>query len=201
MLRYLEGTVFEKKQDTIGLMVGGFGFLIQCSKKVMETTILGEQKGLYTYLHVSENGFSLFGFQDEEELEVFQMLMKVKGVGAKSAMSFMRFLNLEEITRAIAFSEIALLTTVPGVGKKTAERICFELKQKMLKHGDSKPDLALDAHISNSVTEAMITLGFSPGEAVRAIRGALEKKGGFSSEEELLQAALQEVQVRKTYSD
>ncbi|KUK42267.1 MAG: Holliday junction ATP-dependent DNA helicase RuvA, partial [Thermovirga lienii] len=51
MLRYLEGTVFEKKQDTIGLMVGGFGFLIQCSKKVMETTILGEQKGLYTYLH------------------------------------------------------------------------------------------------------------------------------------------------------
>jgi len=199
MLRYLEGTVFEKNQDTIGLMVGGFGFLIQCSKKIMETVAIGEQRGIYTYLHVSENGFNLFGFQDEEELEVFQMLVKVKGVGAKLAMSFMRFLDLQELTRAIAFSEVALLTAVPGIGKKTAERICFELKQKMLKRGESHPNLAVDVQIGTSVTEALISLGFSPVEATRAIRKALEKTENVKSEEELLQAALKEMQIRKTY--
>ncbi|MFP4481266.1 MAG: Holliday junction branch migration protein RuvA [Thermovirgaceae bacterium] len=198
MLRYLEGHVTEKHDDGICLSVQGFGFFVFCSKSVFSSVEEGQQLKIFTHLQVAENGFGLYGFKEEEERELFQLLLTVKGVGAKMAMSFLRHLDLGEIAEAIATSQAHLLATVPGVGKKTAERVCFELKQKIEKSASSslRPMLG-DRKITGTVLEALAGLGFSQGEAMRAVAGASRgEPAAAETEEALLQAALGQLQHR-----
>lgn len=198
MLRYLEGKVTEKDDDGICLSVHGFGFFLYCSKSVFSSVDEGQNLKLWTHLQVSENGFTLYGFMEEEERELFQLLLTVKGVGARMAMSFLRHLDLGEIAEAIASSQTHILSTVPGVGKKTAERVCFELKQKIEKSATSslRPMLG-DRQVTGTVLEALAGLGFSQGEAMRAVASASRREPAVAdSEEALLQAALKELQHR-----
>jgi Holliday junction DNA helicase RuvA len=198
MLRYLEGLVTEKQDDGICLFVHGFGFYLYCSKSVINSVNEGDQRKIYTHLQVGENALGLYGFMEEEERELFQLLLTVKGVGARMAMSFLRHLDLGEIAEAISTSQVELLSTVPGVGKKTAERVCFELKQKIEKSSASSlmPILG-DRHVTGTVLEALAGLGFSPGEAMRAVASASRQDSAAAeTEEKLLQAALKELQRR-----
>jgi Holliday junction DNA helicase RuvA len=198
MLRYLEGKVTEKNDEGISLSVQGFGFFVFCSKSVFSSVEEGQQLKIYTHLQVAETGFGLYGFKEEEERELFQLLLTVKGVGAKMAMSFLRNLDLGEIAEAIATSQAQILATVPGVGKKTAERVCFELKQKIEKSASSslRPMLG-DRQITKTVLEALAGLGFSQGEAMRAVARACQLEPAVAgTEEALLQAALKQLQHR-----
>lgn len=199
MLRYLEGLVTEKHEDGICLSVQGFGFFLSCSKSVMASIDVGDHRKIFTHLQVGENSFGLYGFMEEEERELFQLLLTVKGVGARMAMSFLRHLDLGEVAEAIATSQARLLSTVPGVGKKTAERVCFELKQKIEKSASSslRPMLG-DRKVTGTVLEALAGLGFSPGEAMRAVASASNLEPDAAEKEEaLLQAALRQLQHRR----
>jgi Holliday junction DNA helicase RuvA len=148
---------------------------------------------IQTFLLVNESGISLFGFADDEERRLFLELLAVKGIGGRMAMSLLRAEPPGRLIRAILSSDLGTLTRVPGVGKKTAERLCFELRERLAK---SFPSFSRDetepasSPAGNEVLDALVGLGFSRHEASAAVRTALSQAGSGAREEEILESAL-----------
>ncbi len=198
MLYSLEGKVSRIDDEGIGIEVGGIGFFLFCSRSVLKEASSFESIKVLTFLQVSDAGPSLFGFMDEDERLLFTLLLKVRGVGAKLAIAIMRNLEFREIIHSIASEQSAVLCQVPGVGKKTAERLCFELKQSI---GKTRFSVLSDMVSSDSgekvqfVYEALDGLGFKRGETYQAVSRVIERLGELpASTEELLRQALTELQ-------
>lgn len=198
MLYSLEGKVSKVDGEGIGIEVGGIGFFLLCSKSVLKEASSFETIKVLTFLHITDAGASLFGFMDEDERLLFLLLLKVRGVGAKLAISIMRNLEFREIIHSIASERSAVLCQIPGVGRKTAERLCFELKQNIEKANFS---VLSDMVSSDSgamvqfVYEALDGLGFKRGEARLAVSRVIERLGEIpASTEDLLRQALTELQ-------
>ena len=198
MLYSLEGKVSRVDDEGIGIEVGGIGFSLFCSKSALKEASSSEAIKVLTFLHLTDSGPSLFGFMDEDERQLFLLLLKVRGVGAKLAIAIIRTLEFREIIHSIASDRSAVLCQVPGVGRKTAERLCFELKQSIEKLNFS---LLSDMVSSDSgekvqlVYDALDGLGFKRGEARKAVAGVIERLGEIpASTEELLRQTLTELQ-------
>ncbi len=129
MIRSLEGVVLVKTKDSIVLDVHGLGFEIGCSSMALRLSEEANTIRLVTYLQISENGIALFGFANEEERDIFLKLTSIKGVGGKLALTVLRSLSSSEIVNAVVHADQDTFISVPGIGKKTAERICFELQR------------------------------------------------------------------------
>ena len=132
MYAYLKGVVADKGANELVLDVGGVGYLLSCSMTTLqETPSIGETMKAYTYFSVREDAMELFGFATPEEKSMFLRLLSVSGVGPKLALSILGAMPLRDLTLAIVTGDAAALSRAPGVGKKTAQRIALELKEKV----------------------------------------------------------------------
>ncbi len=191
MLRIVRGTVAMQFKDALvvdtGGASGGIGFKIA----VPEPTAARFQDGaaifLHTFLQVREDSLSLFGFETEEELGIFELLLSVSGVGPKVALATLSTLSPDALRLALANNEPALIARVPGVGKRTAEKIVVELKHK-IKAPTSGIEALANINVADAeVIDALIALGYSVVESQRAVQ-ALPKD--VTQVEERLRLAL-----------
>lgn len=193
MISYINGELKLVEDSFVIVEANGIGYNIQISPYTMgKLPALNQQVKIFTFMNVSENDISLFGFMSMEELNMFNRLKTVNGVGAKSALGILGVLTPSEISLAILTEDIKQLSRCPGIGKKTAQRIALELKDKVTDSEAmgqiSNTDLSINTQLSNEkadAVEALITLGFSRSEAVMAV-GKLE--GDYNSNQLVSQA-------------
>ena len=203
MIRCLTGKVLSISSNGIILEVLGIGFEIYCSREVFAWCNVGETITIITYLQISESGMCIYGFSDEQERELFLRITAIKGIGGKTGISVLNSLSAAEIIKGVIFSDTSVFTRVPGIGKKTAERMCFELKNhipaEFLSQASNIPD-ALSTTQSNTlstVSEALRSLGFNQGDinaAFGIVRAAFGDDFADLDEEKLIKAALKELQ-------
>lgn len=169
MIGSLHGKLQARTDDTIIVNVGGVGFRVRVSVNTAAGLgAVGSDLQLFTHLRVREDELSLYGFATPEELHLFEMLMTVSGVGPKVALSVLSAAPLGTLKIAIAEGNVDALTAVPGVGKKTAQRLALELKGKIDVSGLS--EVGEISPLDRDVMDALINLGYSAAEATRAAR-------------------------------
>ena len=191
MIAHLRGRLAAKAADRVVIeTAGGVGYEVVVPLGVMERLAApGSEVTLATELVVKDDGWSLYGFLDESERRFFQRLTSVSGIGPKLAVAVMSALGVERGARAVRDKNIALLSSVSGIGKKTAERLALELGDKVEEFasgaaGDgAAPPLATGAE---AALKALERLGYSTAEADKAVRQALAGNGGDAGETELL---------------
>ena len=182
MFYHISGTLELTGEDYAVIDCGGVGFKCTCSVMTLKRLPpLGQRAKLYTYLSVKEDALDLFGFYEQAELELFKMLISVSGVGPKSAVAMLGQGDIRSFAGAIVTSDIAMLTRAPGIGKKTAERIVVELRDKISDHdligqlGDSaNQTISAAASDSGEAVDALIALGFTRMQAQRAVSQVAE---------------------------
>lgn len=189
MIASLQGTIDAFGTDFMVINVNGIGFKVNVTASVLsDTGVVGREVKLYTHLHVREDEMSLFGFGSTDERQLFETLITVSGFGPKTAMGMLSAMNADQLAMAIASGSIEILTTIPGVGKKTAERLILELKDKIGGVMISTP-AGKAAQENADVVTALVSLGYSMTEATRAVGTIpLDKK---LSLEDRLKMALQ----------
>ncbi len=169
MIGLLFGKLQARTDDTLIVNVGGVGFRVRVSTHTAAGLgALGSDVQLFTHLRVRQDELSLYGFATQEELNLFETLMTVSGVGPKVALSVLSAAPIDTLRIAIAEGNVEALTAVPGVGKKTAQRIALELKGKIDVSGLSA--VSELSPVDKDVVDALINLGYSAAEATRASR-------------------------------
>lgn len=161
MIGYLQGTVKAMVRDTAVLMAGNVGYGVYVPAATLARIREGEPLSLWTHLAVRENAEDLYGFETKEELQWFELLLTVSSVGPRSALSILNAADPSTLERAIARSDASILTSAYGIGRKTAEKIVLELKDKI----DADPSSSARRGEDGDVVEALITLGYSAKEA------------------------------------
>ncbi len=198
MIALVEGTVYEKTVHEVLLMTGGVAFRLLCSMNTIASVPpAGQPCTLYTHLIAREDTLELYGFLTSEERELFLDLISVGGVGPKSALGVLGSMPLQDLRLAILTGDVSMLSRAQGVGKKTAQRISLELKDKLSKAALSSDvpsgafsESSSDAAAKDMLSEAMLalkTLGYSPVEAADAIKNV---KGQIETSDELIKQAL-----------
>ena len=191
MIARLTGLVAEKREDHAILDVNGVGYRVQLSAASLSALPpAGERASLRTYTHVREDTLQLYGFASEEEESVFRELIGVKNVGPKAAQNILSGIEARELARAVADGDVARLTKVPGVGKKTAERLVLELREKLVALARAAaPRAAAAEGPFEQLEQALLGLGFRPSQAEAAVEALREKAEG-KGVDELLREAL-----------
>lgn len=171
MIDIVKGTAILKELSSVTIMVGGVGFLVNVSSRENEEIRLNEEITLFTKMVVREDDISIYGFLSKRERAIFELLTTVSGIGPKVAMGILGMYGEEELRKYILSSDVKSLTKAPGVGKKTAERMILELKDKIVKiFGDYIPDVKENITVaSDDAIDALVGLGFSAIEAKNAL--------------------------------
>ena len=168
MIGRLTGTLFEKAPPRVGLDVQGVGYDIEVSMSTLyDLPDVGQQVTLLTHLIVREDAHILFGFATDQERQTFKALIKVSGVGARMALAVLSGMSVADLAQAITLQETGRLTRIPGIGKKTAERLLLELKGKI--GADNVAPGAASSH-ENDILQALTALGYSDKESLAAIK-------------------------------
>lgn len=176
MISFLVGNIEEKKENCVVIDVNGVGFEVFVSNNTLVSLPMpGENAKIYTYMAVREDGIFLFGFSSLEERDVFNKLITVSGVGPKLAITILSGLSLSDLIVAIINEDSKLLSKIKGLGKKTAERLCLELKDKLNVLGvdDSSSnsfDVNYDEDAVQLATDTLISLGINKNEAYMLAR-------------------------------
>jgi Holliday junction DNA helicase RuvA len=187
----LDGTVSAVFADSLILEVGGVGYRVFCAPAVLATVRTGERAKLFTHHLVREDAQALYGFLTPEELGFFGLLLTVTGVGPKVALAIIGSRAVGDLQLAILSDDLALLTAVPGVGRKLAARTVLELKEKVAAAGVAAGAASGGAAGGESeVVAALLALGYSAGEARQASREALTDLSVGSGLEDRVKAAL-----------
>lgn len=178
MLHYIKGTLAMHFAGGVVIETGGLGYEVHVpDNSSIYIAKEGEQVMVYTAMMVREDDISLYGFADKESLQLFRKLMTVNGVGAKAALSILSSLPATELQKAIVFEDAAALTKANGIGKKIAQRIVLELKDKLdateaISSGISSSDITnANKNEKGEAVNALMALGYSKGEAVEALAG------------------------------
>ncbi len=196
MIGYIKGKVIYSDAGTVLLENGGIGYEILCSGALFAKLVTDKQGEAYTYMQVREDGISLFGFVSPEEKNMFLKLITVSGVGPKMGIGILSAMNINDIAVAIATSDVKMLSSVKGLGKKTAERIILELREKVtageLKASEGgKAAVQTLEKMSDKEEDAIVglmSLGYTRAESAKAVKGAVEK--GAESLEDIIMTAL-----------
>jgi Holliday junction DNA helicase RuvA len=184
MIASLEGKLESLGGDFAIINVGGVGFQVYMPTSTLSTLgAVGKEVKLYTHLHLREDNATLYGFASTEELELFQTLINVSGLGPKLALAMLSAMSVEKLITAIVTSNAALLTVIPGIGKKVASRLILELKDKIAAGWVTTPAAELAAE-NTDVLAALTSLGYSASEATRAV-ATLPHDQNLSLEEKL----------------
>jgi Holliday junction DNA helicase RuvA len=170
MIASLSGTIQKVEQNSLIVNVGGVGLRVFVPRTVLENVgEMGRRITLHTRLQVREDDLSLFGFEQEDDLQLFEVLLGVSGVGPKVALSILGTLSPELLKSAIMREEVGVLQRVPGIGRKTAERIMFQLRDKLDLSGPAAA-LPLVSDVDADVIDILTGLGFSIIEAQAALQ-------------------------------
>lgn len=174
MIAFLTGRVVAKRAASALIEVGGVGYQLAMSTgSLAALPAEGDEVTVWTHLHVREDELSLFGFESESEKSAFELLITVSGVGPKVALSALSSMSADTLAQAIATEDDKLIATIPGVGKKTAQRIVLDLKDKL---GASAIDSSTrrggqDVAVAEA-TDALLGMGFSSAEISIALQGS-----------------------------
>lgn len=204
MFYYLEGTVALIEQELAVIDCGGVGYACHTSQNTCGALKQGKKTRLYTYLHIREGACELYGFSEQEELNCFKLLIGVSGVGPKAAISILGIAAPSQLALAIITEDSKFLTRAQGVGKKIAQRICLELKDKMAKEQQSigasdfaavtaLPVGTAAVNAVNEAVSALMVLGYSQMEAMQAMEGMPTAE---ITAEELIRACLKKLAVQ-----
>ena len=194
MIAFLKGKLVTVTQDRVVMDVGGVGYELLVPAQVIATAPgSGSELLLHTCLQVRDEEMHLYGFPDREHLEVFRLLLNVSGIGPKGALAIISALPPLRLRRAVGAEDLATLTAVPGIGKKTAQRLIIDLKDKL-----GSLDLVTEAAATgpavtlagDEAVEALVTLGYRTVEAQSAVAKARRELGAGASLEELVRAGL-----------
>ncbi|MFQ6122290.1 MAG: Holliday junction branch migration protein RuvA, partial [Dehalococcoidales bacterium] len=169
MISTLQGKVESLGSDWAIINVGGIGFQVYMPTSTLSVLGgVGKEVKLYTHLHLREDNATLYGFASTEELTLFQSLIGVSGLGPRLALAMLSAMNTEQLVTAIATGSTDLLTIIPGVGKKVANRLILELKEKIGAGWITTPATQL-AQENTDVLAALTALGYSASEATKAV--------------------------------
>lgn len=191
MIGYLKGKIISAKPTQIILDVNNVGYLIHISISTFEKISDQNEVSLYIYTHVREDALNLYGFYTEAEKEMFELLISISGIGPKVALSILSGISVEELQSAIQSENVSRLVSVPGVGRKTAERVVLELKSKVgfIETASSK---GIDFTIKQEAVLALTTLGYNQKVADKIVRDLLSSNPSLTLEE-LIKKSLTEL--------
>ena len=199
MIAYLSGKLFEKEANSVIIDVGGVGYDVMIPLSTFyDLGEIGEDVSLRIYTHVREDAFQLFGFKTVRERELFLLLISVSGIGPKSAVTALSGMSADEIIGAIRQNNLARLNSIPGVGKKTAERLVIELRDKIAKlsavaseemKAEGIPQTSGDDVYDDAIS-ALVNLGYQRNAAEKALKQAMQE-GTEMSVQKLLRRSLQ----------
>jgi len=194
LIEFLQGELFFKGTNYVVVRAGGIGYRLYISALTLELLPrLHEEVTLFAHLHVREDEYSLFGFANLEERELFNELLSISGIGPKLALAVLSKYHTAELKRIIFIGDAGALTNISGVGKKTAERIILELKDKLGKQElQALPDAVTPsgpANIRREAVNALLALGYSLTEAQKAVPANEAGESG-ATVEELIRTAL-----------
>jgi holliday junction DNA helicase RuvA len=175
MIGRIAGTLLEKNPPQILVDAGGVGYELDVPMSTFyNLPANGEKVALVTHLVVREDAHLLFGFLTQEERALFRQLLKISGVGARTALAILSGLSVSELAQAVALQETGRLVKVPGIGKKTAERLLLELKGKMPVSGGAPEKVGAGGtaipNTSSDILNALLALGYSEREALSAMK-------------------------------
>ena len=192
MIAYVKGSFAYKSPAVVHVDVNGVGYEVFISLNTYSAIQALDNGILYTYLHIKEDAHTLFGFFEVAEKDMFIKLISISGVGASTARMMLSSMKPDEIARAIIQGNVKLLESIKGIGKKTAERIILELKDKLNKQS---ADSNISTHINNTTEQdalnALISLGIARPAAEHAIRKVLSsEQAGTEKVEEIIKKAL-----------
>jgi len=205
MIAYVNGIIEYIEEGLCVVDVGGVGINVNISGSTMDRMPgIGEAVKLYTYTNVKEDAFTLFGFLSRDELSLFKMLITVSGIGPKGGLSILSVMTPDDLRFAIMAGDSKSLAKAPGIGKKTAERITLELRDKikvseddMLKGSSAAAmdDLTGEASLArDEAVAALVALGYNSTDAMKAVRKVLKiNEDAASDTEKLLKLALKEM--------
>jgi holliday junction DNA helicase RuvA len=199
MIGQLRGRLAEKRPNQVLVDVGGVGYVVQVPLSTY--AVLGElhtEVILLIHTHVREDALALYGFLSSREKHFFEMLLSASGVGPSLALKILSGMSVEELVPAIRGSDLVRLTRIPGVGRKTAERIVVELKDKLeaVVVAEERPAASSPAGVEADVVSALVNLGYDARTAESAVAEA-KREVGTANFEKLLRAALQALSAPK----
>ncbi len=190
MIAYLSGTVVSKQDRTLVLNVQGTGYLVYIPRGILETININEKIELYIHTNVREDDISLYGFRNEEQWKFFKLLLTVSGIGPKSALEILN-LPMQHVRQAIAKKDAAALSQIPGIGKKTAQRIIVDLQGKIKEEIMIEGEEVTAAHTqSEDIIQALTSLGYPRNQVVQGLKKIPAK---IEEEEAIIKYFLQNI--------
>ncbi len=194
MIAYINGRLAYKDPTYVIIDVQGIGYEIKISLTTFSKIKDEELCKLHTYLHIKEDGHTLFGFAEKAEKTLFLLLISISGVGPSTGLMVLSSLSPYEVEQAILNEDVGTIQSVKGIGLKTAQRIILELKDKILRDGDNDPSTIISSSskntIRNEALSALITLGINKAAAQKSIDKILSNSNETYSLEELIKIAL-----------
>ena len=195
MIGYLKGTIIDKNEKSVLLLINNVGYTVFIPEKELAFIKNGTEAELFTELVVRENEMHLYGFLTKEEREMFNILNEVSGIGPRSSISIISFMDINSLTKAVVNEDINMLVKLPGIGKKTAQRIILDIKEKLIKKGNydspKNPEgrfIDKDKEKLSVVFDTLEALGYSNKEILNVIP-ELEKNQDLS-EQDMIRIAL-----------
>lgn len=189
MIASINGTILSKSPEGVVVDVNGVGYHIHVPlRSLSEIPNIGEKVFLYTYTNVRDDAIQLFGFLSEKEKRLFITLIGINGIGPKLSLAILSGMQIERLIEAIHNEDIHTLIRIPGLGKKTAQRLVLELKGKIPVTDTTTIASTNDLPIVDDAISALVNLGYKRQESQMAVRSVMDK--GFSSIEDIIREAL-----------
>lgn len=197
MIAFVKGSLAEVELDRVIIDVGGVGYNVFVSSYTISRLPLeGNEVKLYTHLNVKEDLMQLYGFLSKDELRIFKLLIGVNGIGPKGGLGILSHLTPDDLRFAVMSNDVKAISAAPGIGKKTAEKLILELKDKL---GSIEPEevttsesvtgnVSFSREIQTEAVQALVTLGYGSTEALRAVTNVMTEQE--ESVEEILKKAL-----------
>jgi len=190
MISYLKGKILNKGLTYIILEVSSVGYKVFLNSATLSNSELGKEVEVYTHQHVREDALDLYGFKSIAELELFELLLSISGIGPKSALGVLTVASVDDIKESIARGDSGLLTKVSGIGKKTAERVVLELREKIGRLGYGQADNENYVSAGGDEIDALMALGYSMQQARDALK---EVDGKITDSGERIRWALKKI--------
>ena len=181
MISFIRGKIVDSSETSLILENGGIGYEIFMTGASMEKALRErDEVKIHTYFHIREDAMQLYGFLTKDDLQIFRLLLGVNGIGPKAALGILAALSADEIRFAVLSDDVKTISRAPGIGKKTAQKLILELKDKLkledafeakLAHGEADTDAEVSSFDgSKEAVEALVAIGYSSTEALRAVR-------------------------------
>lgn len=194
MIGFLEGKLREKSPEHVLLDVNGVGYIVQISPRTFcELPDSGARVELHVHTHVREGVLELYGFRTRTEKEMFLHLITVNGIGPRLGVNILSNISPEDLRRVVVLQDPGRLKSIPGIGRKIAERILLELRDKLKIKKEATPEpvlVAVGGDAFGDAFSALVNLGYKPAEAEKALRRVQKEAGTGASIEQLLKEAL-----------